>query len=103
MQNAPKKFLESIYTGMSEEVIVIGLKSGQELSVYALTPEHLKRASQHFALKLAEYEKLFGVVDADLNRGMRSPFDMSSHQNTAQDSQSNQDDDISQRKNLKKK
>ena len=57
IKNAPKLFCESINVAFTPEFFVMGLSSGNQSSIYSLTPQHAKRLQQYLTHQIAEYEK----------------------------------------------
>lgn len=73
IQNAPKLFCEDVTLASTKEFFVMGLRSGNQGTIYSLTPELTKRLSQHLAYRVAEYEKQFGTIDASWSPHVVSP------------------------------
>ncbi len=73
LQKAPKLFCENITLAFSPEFFVVGVTSGSQATVYALTPELVKRFSQHIAHEVARYEKTHGEIKAEWNPNVVSP------------------------------
>lgn len=71
---SPKQFCENISAAFSKEAFLLGLVSGEEKRVYALTPQHMKRLSQYLQVQVGEYEKKHGAIEADWKPGIESPF-----------------------------
>lgn len=69
-----KTFCESINGGYTKEFFVVVMQSGEIENAYALTPEHMKRASKWFAHQVGEFEKKFGVINAKWEPGIQSPL-----------------------------
>lgn len=72
----PKQFCENINIGVSSEFFALALQSGQNLSAFALTPEHAKRLAQSLAYHVSEFEKQFGDIKTDWAPGVQSPIQM---------------------------
>ena len=69
-----KKFCDNIAAAFSQEFFLMGMFSGEEREVYALTPQHMKRLSQYLTTQVAEYEKKFGEIDAAWKPSIESPI-----------------------------
>ncbi len=74
IKKAPKLFCESIHIAYTPEYFVIGLSSGNQASIYSLTPEHAKRLQQYLTHQLAEYEAKNGEIKAEWNSKIVSPI-----------------------------
>lgn len=74
LKNAPKLFCESVSVGFTPEYFVMGLNSGAQAAIYALTPQHLKRLHQYLAHQINEYEKEHGAIKAEWNPNVPSPL-----------------------------
>lgn len=57
IKNAPKLFCESINVAFTPEFFIMALSSGNQSSIYSLTPQHAKRLQQYLTHQIAEYEK----------------------------------------------
>jgi hypothetical protein len=73
LKKAPKLFCESINLGFTPEYFVLGLSSGNQGTIYSLTPQHVKRLQQYLAHQISEYEKEHGVIEAQWNPNIVSP------------------------------
>lgn len=73
LKNAPKLFCESINIGFTPEYFVIGLSSGNQGTIYSLTPQHAKRLQQYLAHQISEFEKEHGAITAEWNPNIVSP------------------------------
>lgn len=73
LQKAPKLFCENITLAFSPEFFVLGVTSGAQATVYALTPELMKRFSQHLTHEVSRYEKVHGEIRAEWNPNVVSP------------------------------
>jgi hypothetical protein len=73
LKQAPKLFCESINIGFTPEFFVMGLSSGNQASIYSLTPQHAKRLQQYLAHQLADYEKVHGTIKAEWSPTVVSP------------------------------
>lgn len=73
LKKAPKLFCESINIGFTPEYFVLGLSSGNQGTIYSLTPQHAKRLQQYLTHQLSEFEKEHGVVTAEWNPNVVSP------------------------------
>lgn len=73
LQNAPKMFCENIRIGYSPEFFILGLSSGTQSNIYALTPEHTKRLLQYLTHEVAQYEKKHAEIKAHWDPNIVSP------------------------------
>jgi len=73
LQKAPKIFCENIKLGFTPEYFVIGLSSGEQSSIYSLTPGHAKRLVQYLTHELSQYEKIHGEITAPWSPNVVSP------------------------------
>ncbi len=73
IKSAPKLFCESINIGYSPEFFVLAVSSGEQASMYTLTPQHAKRLHQYLAHQLAQYEKENGVINTKWEPTIVSP------------------------------
>jgi hypothetical protein len=73
LKKAPKLFCESINIGFTPEYFVMGLSSGNQGTIYSLTPQHAKRLQQYLTHQISEYEKEHGPVNAKWNPNIVSP------------------------------
>jgi len=70
----PKQFCDNVNMGYSQEFFVLALLSGQNASIFALTPEHAKRLSLSLAHNVQEFEKKFGTIETEWFPGVQSPM-----------------------------
>lgn len=73
LKKAPKLFCESINIGFTPEYFVMGLSSGNQGTIYSLTPQHAKRLQQYLAHQISEYEKEHAPITAEWNPNIVSP------------------------------
>ena len=73
LQNAPKLFCEDVTIASTKEFFVVALRSGNQATIYSLTPELAKRLSQHLAYRVDEYEKQHEAIDATWSPNVVSP------------------------------
>ena len=73
IKKAPKLFCENVKVGFTPEYLIVGLSSGNQAQIYALTPQHAKRLQQYLAHQLSEYEKEHGEITAEWNPNIVSP------------------------------
>jgi hypothetical protein len=73
LKNAPKLFCESINIGFTPEFFVMGLSSGNQASIFSLTPEHAKRLHQYLGHQITEYERDNRPIIATWNPTIVSP------------------------------
>lgn len=71
---APKQFLDNVTGGFSEEFFVLAMLSGENATMYALTPQHAKRFSQWLSYQVDDYEKKHQKIEAEWIPGMKSPI-----------------------------
>ncbi len=74
LKNAPKLFAESIMIGYTPEHFVIGISSGSQAQIYALSPAHAKRLNQYLTHELQSYEKKYSEITAEWNPNVISPI-----------------------------
>ncbi len=72
-KNAPKLFCESISIAYTPEYFVMGVTSGNQGTMYTLTPQHAKRLQQYLAHQLQEFEEKNGEVKAHWDPNIISP------------------------------
>jgi hypothetical protein len=73
LQKSPKLFCENIKIGFTQEYFVIGLSSGEQSTIYSLTPEHAKRLAQYLTYELDQYEKTHKKITAEWSPHVVSP------------------------------
>ena len=73
IKKAPKVFCESINVAFTPEYFVLGLATGSQATLYALTPEHVKRLQQYLTHQIAEYEKEHHEITAEWKPTIISP------------------------------
>lgn len=73
LKQAPKLFCESINIGFTPEFFVMGLSSGNQSSIYSLTPQHAKRLKLYLEHQLDDYEKSHGAITATWSPTIVSP------------------------------
>lgn len=73
MKKAPKVFCENVKIGYTPEYLILGLGSGEDATMYALTPGHAKRLQQYLAHQVASYEEKHGEITAEWNPNIVSP------------------------------
>ena len=73
LKKAPKMFCESINVAFTPEYFVMGLTSGNQGSIYTLTPQHAKRLQQYLAHQVTEFEEKHGTIDAKWDPKIVSP------------------------------
>jgi len=73
IMKAPKIFCESINIVFTPEYFLLGVSSGDETDMYALTPEHAKRMHQYLTHQINEFEKQQGNIKASWNPNIVSP------------------------------
>jgi hypothetical protein len=74
LSKVPKQFCENITAAFSQEFFVMGMITGENGIAYALSPQHMKRLAQYLAHQIADYEKQFGVINAEWKPGIQSPI-----------------------------
>ena len=73
LKKAPKLFCESINVGFTPEYFVMALSSGNQGTIYSLTPQHVKRLKQYLSHQIEEYEKEHGEITAEWDPKIVSP------------------------------
>jgi hypothetical protein len=73
LKKAPKLFCESINVAFTPEYFVVGLTSGNQGSIYTLTPQHAKRLEQYLSHQVKEFETKHGEIDAKWDPNIVSP------------------------------
>jgi len=73
LHKAPKLFCESINIGYSPEFFVLAVSSGDQATMYTLTPQHTKRLQQYLTHQLTEYEKEHGTINTKWEPTIVSP------------------------------
>ncbi len=73
LKNAPKTFAESINIAFTPEFFVMGISSGEESTVFSLTPQHAKRLQKYLTHQINEYEKEHQTIVADWKPTIVSP------------------------------
>ena len=76
LNKIPKQFCDNVNIGYSQEFFVLALMSGQNLGVFALTPQHAKRLSLSLAYNIKEFEERFDEIKTDWAPGIQSPIQM---------------------------
>lgn len=69
-----KLFAEAIRLGHTPEYFVMGISSGVDSEIYALTPQHMKRLHQYIEYELKLYEEKYGEIKAKWNPNVLSPL-----------------------------
>ncbi len=62
IKKAPKLFCESIHLAYTPEYFVMGLSSGEQSSIYSITPQHAKRLQQYLSHQVSEFESKNGEI-----------------------------------------
>lgn len=73
IKRSPKIFCEGINVGFTPEFFVFALSSGNQSTIYSLTPQHTKRLQQYLAHQIKEYEQENGEIKAEWNPNIVSP------------------------------
>ena len=73
IKRSPKLFCESINIAYSPEFFILALSSGEEATMYTLTPQHAKRLKQYLTHRLEEYEKENGTINTKWEPTIVSP------------------------------
>lgn len=73
LKKAPKLFCENITIGKSSEYFALGMSSGTQAHIFALSPEHAKRLRDYLTYEIADYEKENGVIEATWTPLIKSP------------------------------
>ncbi len=74
LNKAPKIFCESINVAFTPEYFIVSLSSGDQNTIYSLTPQHAKRLQQYLTHQVSEFEKAHGAIKADWNPNIVSPI-----------------------------
>ncbi len=77
LKKAPKLFTENIKVGFTPEYFVLGLSSGAQAQIYALSPAHAKRLQQYLSHEIKEFEDKNGEITAEWNPNVVSPVQKS--------------------------
>jgi len=81
LQKAPKLFAENIKIGFTPEHFVLGVSSGTQAQIYALSPAHAKRLQQYLAHELKSFEQKHGEITAQWSPNVISPVQRSNPPN----------------------
>jgi len=73
LKNAPKLFCESINIAFTPEYFVMGLTSGNQGTIYTLTPQHAKRLQQYLTHQITEFEEKNTKINATWDPKIISP------------------------------
>jgi len=73
LKNAPKLFCESINIAFTPEYFVMGLTSGNQGTIYTLTPQHAKRLQQYLTHQISEFEGKNQKIEATWDPNIVSP------------------------------
>ena len=73
LKKAPKLFAENIKVGFTPEYFVMGLSSGAQAQIYALSPAHAKRLQQYLDHEIKNFEEKHGEITAEWNPNVVSP------------------------------
>ncbi|HCC06272.1 TPA: hypothetical protein DEP94_02875 [Candidatus Nomurabacteria bacterium] len=74
LNKIPKQFCDNVNIGYNPETVILALASGQNLSVFALTPQHAKRLLLSLGHNIKEFEKNFGEIKTEWSPGIQSPI-----------------------------
>jgi hypothetical protein len=69
-----KKYCDNVSGGFNKEIFLVGIFSGKEHELYALTPSHTKRLAIWLTGQVESYEKQFGTIDTNLPKPIESPI-----------------------------
>lgn len=72
--NTEKIFPDSFKVVGNEEIFLMGVQTGEEGAIFALTPAHAKRLAQHIAHAITLYEKQYGEIKAQWSPMVKSPI-----------------------------
>jgi hypothetical protein len=75
-QKLPKLILEATRVAYTDKHFFIALKNGQNITVQAVDPAHMKQIVQSLQHQLKEYEKKHGEVKAEWTPNMLSPIQL---------------------------
>jgi hypothetical protein len=74
LKNAPKLFAENIKVGYTPEYFVMGVSSGAQAQIFALSPAHTKRLKQYLEHELKTFEEQYGTIEAEWDPKIVSPL-----------------------------
>jgi len=74
LAQAPKQFCDNINLAFNEEFFLLVVSSGQEGTVYTLTPGHAKRFMQMLSHNIKKYEEQFGELHTQWSEDIPSPL-----------------------------
>ena len=89
MLKLPRIFCDNVKGGFSKEYFVLGLFSGLDVEMYALTPAHTKRLVICMTAQVKAYEAQFGEIDANLLKPTISPIQFTDPSQNSSDDKSN--------------
>ncbi len=73
LKQAPKVFCENINVAFTSEYFVLAPRSGNQATIYSLTPQHAKRLSQYLNHQIQEFEAKHGEIHATWDPNIVSP------------------------------
>jgi hypothetical protein len=73
----PKQFCESVNGGFAPDFFVVIMSSGESVTAYSFTPQHMKRTALWINHQLEEYEKKYGTISLKRSLGIQSPIQIS--------------------------
>jgi hypothetical protein len=73
IKNSPKLFCESVSVAYTPEYFVMGVTSGNQGTLYTLTPQHTKRLQQYLEHQVKEFEAKHGEINAKWDSKIVSP------------------------------
>ncbi|MBU6321652.1 MAG: hypothetical protein KGI78_00615 [Patescibacteria group bacterium] len=65
LNQIPKQLCENVLVGANGESFMLGMIVGNNLSPFALTPEHAKRLAKLLAEKVAIFEREYRPIDEE--------------------------------------
>lgn len=80
----PKIFADSLHSSYGKEHFVIGIRSGENISIFALTRSQMKIFYKELGMTLDKSEHMFGLIDEGSASGVMSPLDLSNPPNGSQ-------------------
>jgi len=76
LSKLPKQFCDNVSMSYSQEYFILALLSGQNASIFALSPEHAKRLSLSLVHNIQEFERKFGEIQTEWYPGVQSPLQL---------------------------
>lgn len=74
IQKTSKLFCDSTNVRSFDEAFTLTLRSGEEETAYAFTPQHMKRLLQCVRYHVIQYEKEHGGIETEWSPFVQSPI-----------------------------